>query len=204
MERSLFGFLCVALWPGAAWAQAIQNMDMSLLFGPSWVHSQTIAGSNVTLSGSYGFGLADQLIYGYEVRRSSTGGLWVELAPLAFSDPGGITAGSPVPEHLDNMTTFTAGVRYMVPLASRLSVYGALGGGIGFFNYAAVQASAAPTIQAISTTHGLVDFGGGVDIRLVQFLSVRIEARDYVTGDRLSGAPGRQHLVPVAGIAWHF
>jgi hypothetical protein len=35
-------------------------------------------------------------------------------------------------------------------------------------------------------------------------LSLRVDARDYVTGRNLSGVRGRNHLLPLFGFAFHF
>jgi len=202
MRRSRFRFLCVALLPGALWAQRIQNMDISIMFGPSRVNSQTIPGTNVTLSGSHGY--ASETSFGYQVLRRSTGSLWVEFMPFTSTSLGKSTATGVAGTVDFGMETFTPGVRYMVPLTSRLSVYGALGGGFGFFNYAVVEPGTPPKIETNSPTHGVLDFGGGVDFRLIQWVSVRAEVRDFVSGEGLSGVPGRNHPAPVAGLVGHF
>lgn len=202
MKSSLFRFWCVALLPGTLWAQRVQSMDISVMFGPWRVNAQTIPGTNVTLSGTHGH--AFEANFGYQVLRRPTGSLLVEFMPLTSTSPGKIR-GNGIAGSVDlSMSTFTPGVRYMVPLTSRFSVYGALGGGFGFFNRAGVQATTPPTVISGLTTHGVLDFGGGVDFRLIQWVSVRAEVRDYVTGAGLSGVPGPNHVVPVAGLVGHF
>ena len=54
------------------------------------------------------------------------------------------------------------------------------------------------------TTHGVFQFGGGVDLRLTERISIRGEVRDFVTGSGLSGSNGPHHLVPLMGLAMHF
>jgi hypothetical protein len=53
-----------------------------------------------------------------------------------------------------------------------------------------------------SGSHAAADFGGGVDLRLSQFVSLRVDGRDYITPAGLGGAIGHTHPF-VAGIAFH-
>ncbi len=179
----------------------VQNMDISILFGPSWYRPHTIAGTNVTVSGSTGH--TQQINYGYQVLRTPAGSLWVEFYPMVFFSPGTSTAsigGSFNPGGF----LMTPGVRYMVPVQSRVSLYAVAGGGSGTFDYPVVAASETPYVKTNDTWHGVFDFGGGIDIRLTRTFSVRAECRDFVTGKGLDGAPGRHHLAPAIGFAGHF
>ncbi|MDR3702720.1 MAG: hypothetical protein P4L56_23950 [Candidatus Sulfopaludibacter sp.] len=176
-------------------------MDTSILFGPTWYRPHTIPGTNVALSGSTGY--SQQISYGYQVLRTPAGNLWIELNPMTFFSPGASTAnikGSFSPGGF----LITPGVRYMVPVQSRLSLYAVAGGGVGTFDYPVVGAGDTPYVATNDTWHGVFEFGGGIDIRLIRFLSVRAECRDFVTGKGLDGVPGRHHLAPAIGIATHF
>ena len=46
--------------------------------------------------------------------------------------------------------------------------------------------------------------GGGVDFRLSRHFSIRVDARDYLTGRELGGIPGRNHFLPMVGLKSHF
>lgn len=197
----LLPFLCVTLLPCGAWAQsAVQNMDIFILLGASHVNSQTIGGSAVTLSSATDISLSYG--YGYQILRKSAASLWVEFAP-AFGgvDPvkGSIGGGANL-----SWDDFSFGIRFMVPVQSRISLYGVAGGGFGVFHEALIKGGANPALDSTSTTHGVFDFGGGVDFRLTRRISIRGEFRDYVTGAGLSGATGRHHGLPLGGVAFHF
>ncbi|MBZ5618153.1 MAG: hypothetical protein LAQ69_05360 [Acidobacteriia bacterium] len=195
-------FLCLALLSGSAWAQGlVQNMDIFFLFGPARVESQVIGGSGVTVYSSTGY--SQSTGYGYQVMRKSAASLWVEFFPITFTNPGKSTASIAGSINY-RMNTFAPGVRFMVPVQSRISVYGVLGGGAGFFNYATIAGESSPYVKSNSTTHGVFDFGGGVDVRLARRISLRGEVRDYVTGAGLSGTVGRNHILPLVGVALHF
>ena len=200
IKTSLLGFLLVTLLPGGAWAQGVQNMDISILAGGRSVQSRVVPGSNATV---YGTALAGQAIgYGYQVARTSAASLWLEYGSSLWFD-GASTAS--LPGSVSNeMGLYTLGVRFMVPVQSRISAYGALGGGGGNFHYDVTVAEPSPHVTANSTHHGVFDFGGGVDIRLTRRISIRGEVRDFVSGAGLSGATGVHHVLPVVGVALHF
>jgi len=202
MKTPLLRLLLPALLAGSSYAQGfIQNMDISILGGGSWYRSQTIPGTNVTLSGSTGY--SELINYSYQVIRSSAGNLWIEFYPTTFFNPGKSSASITGSVNFSSFAA-TPGVRYMVPVQSRVSLYGVTGAGFGEFEYAVVAVSNSPYVKVNSTWHGVFDFGGGIDIRLSQRWSVRSECRDFVTGRGLNGVPGRHHLVPLLGVAVHF
>lgn len=202
MTISLPRLLVLVLLPASLWAQRVQNMDTSILFGPIWYRPHTIGGTNVALSGSTGH--SQQISYGYQVLRTPAGSLWIEFYPMVFFSPGMSTAnigGSFNPGGF----LITPGVRYMIPVQSRVSLYAVVGGGVGTFDYPVVTSSGGtPYVKTNDTWHGVFESGGGIDIRLTRLFSVRVECRDFVTGKGLDGVPGRHHIAPAAGIAAHF
>ena len=99
---------------------------------------------------------------------------------------------------------FVPGVRLMVPVQSRISVFGAIGGGFCSCSNPNLTSDNPPDLKTNNTTHGVFSFGGGVDFRLFQAVSIRLDVRDYVTGRDLSGIPGRNHFLPMMGLAFHF
>jgi hypothetical protein len=199
MRKSL---LMLSMVVATASAQRIQNNDVFLGFGPAWTGSSTIGGTNVALAESSGFSYVTS--YGYQVQRISAIGVLLDLT-FATAEPGSQKANVPGSGAVDtSWNAATAGVRLMVPVNSRLSFYGVLGGGFGGFS--APSASTAGTAASVSTrdtTHGIFAFGGGADLRLSQWFSLRAEVRDYVSGRELSG-DGRNHLLPTFGVAFHF
>ena len=188
--------------PAGLWAQGSQNSDMYLLLGPATIKSQTVPGTNIALSRSTGL----QYIwgYGYQLKRTKVGGFWLEVAPfmLGAANPHTIATPSTAVNLSSQITNI--GLRFMVPVHPRISFYGAAGGGPGFFSYPVQGPPPAETVQANDTVHGVVDFGGGIDLRLNHRFSIRAEVRDFVTGRGLSGVAGPNHIVPVAGFVLHF
>ena len=179
-------------------AQIFQNWDGSFMAGPYFTKTQTIGNSGVTLYGSTGY--AWTWGAGRQVKRIGGASLWLDF-PLTFFQPAHETATIPGSISLFS-TMLTPGARIMMPLSSRISALANAGGGGGFFEYPAIQ-STTPNLTTNVINHGVLDFGGGVDFRISQFLSLRVTVVDYVTGRNLSGVPGRNHPIPMFGFVMH-
>jgi hypothetical protein len=151
-----------------------QNSDFGLLYG---FRPCGDCPSSTVASGS-------QFNYGHQVVATLAGDLYVEIPLVSSTNPVGNVA-----------YLFTPGLRYKLATQSRLSLYGALGVGVASFG---------GTATASRTTSGTVDFAGGADLRLTRLLSVRLEARDFVTRPGLGGTEGRNHAMYFVGIAFHF
>ncbi|MGB9457870.1 MAG: hypothetical protein WCB12_17610 [Bryobacteraceae bacterium] len=206
-RRFVMQSLVVALASSAAWAQGLQNLDIAILGGTAWNtaawnRSLVVGGTNVTLQCPRGVTLETD--DGYQVARVSAASLMADLS-LLFPSPGGLNANVPVSAGgVGGAWAVTLGLRLMVPLSSRLSFYAVSGGGAGSFQSLVVTGGANPSVSTYTTHHGVFVFGGGADVRLSRFLSLRVEARDLVTGKELEGAAGRHHLLPMLGMAFHF
>ena len=190
----------VILLCGPGWGQKVQNMDIYLLAGPGPSSSMTIPGSNATVNKPTRFG--DSTGYGYQVARTSVASVWIDFAPTFVLH--GIT-GASIPGSVDSdFMSYVAALRFMLPIQSRISVFGALGGGGGTFDYPAISGLTTPSATSHSTSHGVFQASGGLDLRLTERFSIRGEVRDIVTGSGLSGSNGPHHVVPLMGVAFHF
>jgi hypothetical protein len=182
-------------------AQPVQNSDIFFMAGPTITKTQTIPGTNVTVYGSTGWGASTG--YGYQVKRASALSLWVEIFPVVTATSSAERATIPGSVSITS-TMFVPAARLMVPVQSRISVFGAVGGGYATFDNLTLTSDNPPDLKTRSVTHGVFSFGGGVDFRLHRFLSLRLSARDYVTGRDLGGVAGRNHFLPMFGVAFHF
>jgi hypothetical protein len=118
-----------------------------------------------------------------------------------FEFPGGLKANVPIAKSSStSWDAVTLGLRFMVPVNSRLSFYAVSGGGVGGFSYPVVTGGDNPSVSTNNTAHGVFAFGGGADVRLSPHFSLRVEVRDLVTGKDLSGAAGRHHVLPLFGV----
>ncbi len=200
-RNCLHALLFPTLFAMGAWAQGYQNSDVFFLAGPSLARTQVIGGSNVTLYGSTGF--SDAIGYGHQVMRESAVSLWVEFFPIVLTVPAAETATIPGSITLTS-EIYVPSARLMVPVASRISVFGALGAGFGEFSNPSLTSDNPPDLKTTEPGHFVVGVGGGVDFRLNRLFSIRVDVRDYITGRNLGGVAGRNHLLPMLGVAFHF
>lgn len=119
-KNNLQWFLCLPLFSAATSAQGVQNSDIAVMFGPSSVKAQGIPGSSITVPGSTG--LFVSVDYGYQLVRRSAASLWLDIAEQDIG-PGKIPASVPGLVN-DSAILYVAGVRFMAPIHSRVSVYG--------------------------------------------------------------------------------
>lgn len=181
----------------AAWAQ--QNFDSYAIFGDAGSRSFLIHGTDIRVAGSPVY--TSEIGFGYQLIRLSATSLWLDVSmPTGF--PNYLTASVPA-SGSNNWAAGAIGMRWMVPVYGRLSVYAVSAGGAGEFHALAVTEGFSPSVATYDTWHGLFDFGGGADFRLLRWFSLRAEVRDLVTGNQLGGAAGRQHVLPSFGIAFH-
>jgi hypothetical protein len=189
--------LFLVLLPTAAWGQSVEDY---VLLGPAFASTQVIGGSNVTVTGSTGF--SDVIGFAFPMVRKSAVSLWVEPFPVVFELPGG---SAPIPGSASAIGTIvTPSLRLMAPLEPRISAFGAVGGGGGQFHNYTLSSDIPPQLKTHSVYHGVVSAGGGIDFRTSRRISIRVDVRDYVTGHGLGGVLGRNHFLPMAGIAFHF
>jgi len=200
-KKCLLRCLLPTFLASGAWAQRIQNMDVFFLAGPSSARTQVIGGTNVTVYGSSGF--SSTTGYGYQFMRRSAVSLWLELLPFASVHPFAETAS--IPGSISLSSSFLVpSVRVMVPVQSRISFFGTLGAGLGSFNNPSLTSDNPPELKTNGVDHLVIGAGGGVDVRLTRMFSLRVDIRDFVTGRDLSGVPGRNHVLPMMGFAFHF
>jgi hypothetical protein len=151
-----------------------QNSDFGLLYG---FRPCGDCPSSTYASGS-------EFNYGHQVVAVQAGDLYVEIPLVSVTNPV---------RNVDYL--FAPGLRFKLATQSRFSLYGALGVGVASFG---------GTATASRTTSGTVDFAGGLDFRITRLLSLRVEARDFLTRPGLGGTEGRNHAMYFVGIALHF
>ena len=192
--------ISAALRPAAA-----QNSDFGFLAGGVTGPRATVVvgpGNNTYVYGSVGGSV--QFNYAWQVIQHSVD-LYVELPVVIEGRDSG---------HVTNLTThssdsvglfFTPGVRLKFSPEKRVSLYAALGGGIGsFWSDNVVTSKGTVSVSTGPTATPALDFGGGLDFRLTRLLSLRFEARDFVTRAGLGGASGMHRATIQLGVGFHF
>jgi len=200
--------LLLTMVTSASFAQGVQNMDISIMFGGAHASGAVVAGpgGSGTVTGSAGF--TQQFSYAYQFTSTKIGSLYVET-PLTFVfNVSGTFMGGSVGGSVSSLNRgayyFTPGVRYKIPTGTRISFYAALGGGPATYNERDSVVNGQVTATNATSFHPALDFGGGIDLRLARWLSLRGEARDFVSTAGLGGTVGRNHGVFLFGLAFHF
>lgn len=207
----------------AAFAQRAQNTDISFLFGavgtlgpsgpptfaiiPSGPSGPTPIGPAPTVTGSFGFAM--QANFGYQVKSFSKGSLYVET-PFVFVWSGSGTVsgvqGNTSVDSIDHSSWYILpGMRWRIPTGTRVSFYTALGGGVAFIHEEDVLV-ANPLVMTTNATLAkpVLDFGVGMDVRISRWLSLRVDARDYVHSSASDVPQHYNHAAVFAGVAFHF
>jgi hypothetical protein len=179
-------------------AQA-QNSDLGLLVGVYTPRGEVQVSPSIYIHGSTGASL--QANYAWQFLQRAVD-LYAELPLVLSLQTTGTVTGTSVTGSTGALF-FTPGVRVKVSPESRVSFYGALGGGLASFSLPVTVTSTSITGGGRTTTAAL-GFGGGIDFRLTRLLSLRFDARDFVTRAGLGSTAGRNHGVYSFGIAFHF
>jgi len=183
----------------AAWAQ--DRWETSFLYGAFSAPAVVVAATPTQVAGgaARSIGWSWQWTSAFQFYATASGRLsWNLEVPLTFATTGaaaGLTRAS---------NYFTPGVRLKIPAGNRFSFYGAAGGGWAEFGDkdAVMNGQLTATVDP-SAAHPAADVGGGVDLRLSSFLSMRIDGRDYITPTGLGGTTGRNHVLFATGIVFH-
>src|SRR4051812_9520301 len=102
-----FALLCCG-----AWAQRVQNIDISILVGPVAYESSFPPDPSIKIHESRGFVLSTG--YGYQVARLGGVSVWAEFAPaFVLHGVGQTSAGGTV---LNDFITIPARARLMLPI----------------------------------------------------------------------------------------
>ncbi|MCX6630275.1 MAG: hypothetical protein NTW28_21870 [Candidatus Solibacter sp.] len=181
-----------------------QNSDLGLLVGISGPTSSVeVNGSNVRIvSGSVG--AHGQINYAAQLRETSAGRLYLELPLLIGGHATGTVAGT-VHGSAGGVFFFTPGLRLNIAPHSRVSFYVAAGVGPAAFGESLTEVGKGFVRSSTGWTVSVAaDFGGGLDFRLTRLMSLRMEARDFVTRKGLGGAQGHHHPIYGFGVGFHW
>ena len=182
-----------------------QNSDLGLLFGGATGTSQSVV-SNGVVSGSNGASFGYQINYGWQLLGRPAGDLYIEIPFIASGGAvSGTVAGTTITGSTHNTFFFAPGFRYKFNPQARVALYALAGGGLASFGtITAVVATGSVSSTSSRVNTGAFAFGGGIDFRVTKLLSIRFEARDFVTRSGLGGTSGVNHLLLAGGIGFPF
>lgn len=191
--RVLTMMSCVlALWAGPASAQP--RADLGLLLGSTKTSDQ---------------GGVLQFERGRTLQATFAWGVWhndfvrvaVEVPFIATPDFDVATSGRALPKAYASLY-LTPGVRVTALPDKAVSIFGAAGAGYARYSESKLRVDGSPNPAQQDTNTDAIQFGGGVDVRVLRWLGLRAEVRDLWTGARkLSIAPPgeRVHNVVTSG-----
>ncbi len=174
---------------------------------------------SLTVGGDFPVGTTFNLNPGFAIEGAYAGRLFsVPLVSLYWELPvayapknsGNFLSTAGIEQRNYSSLFVAPGLRLKIAPGFPISPYLAAGVGVAHFNLAATANSPQ---QSSNTT--VVDFGGGLDMKILPFISLRGEVRDYYSGNPQNnfgtGIPGigsiagRQHnILPTVGLVLRF
>jgi hypothetical protein len=185
-----------------------QKNEFTAIIGRTIVSDQGVTGAlssdNLLHSGK---GLTVEANYGRRL-------LGLGIAGLTFEVPFAVNFGEKV--HFDSNLVprdyksffVTPSIRANLFPGSGLSPWASVGGGFGHFMENSTLEFGGPNPGPKGTTTGVLQIGGGIDVKLFRSFSVRGQVRDFYSGVpqlNVDTGKSRQHNLFVGGgIVWHF
>jgi hypothetical protein len=185
-----------------------QKNELGLLLGATVLPDQTITvGSFANNNLKFSKGLTYQATYARRLVDAKVAGLYFEL-PFMATPNADISSGNPNPPTALASLFITPGVRLKLLPGSGISPWASIGGGYGRFDEGSTLVSGAANPGAKGTNTGVLQYGGGVDVRVFRLIGLRGEVRDFYSGHpqlNVLTANDRQHNIVVSGgLVVHF
>lgn len=193
MMRTVAGVLLMAAVGMAQQQQELARHEAGLTLGRLRASER---GAGVTSGG----GTALQANYGLRVAGNATVSVFAEVHLLA--SPQRLVTG-PAAATRDYASLYiTPGVRVKFRGNARVQPYVAVGGGYANYEHSTTTLAGAANPAPRHSSHGVLGFGGGVDVPVWRWIGVRVEARDFYSASpvyNVSPGGGRQHNVVAGG-----
>ena len=182
---------------GAAETSFGQRQELGLTLGALLSQSRDLPGGRVE-SGS---GMALQANYGLRLIGGNRAALYVETHFLA-NPQRKVTSGIGTASTDYASLYITPGARIKFAPNARISPWAAIGGGYAQYENSELNTAGRPSSAPRREHHGAFAFGGGVDVKVVRWLSLRAEIRDFYGAGPDYGvpeSPRKQHNVVIGG-----
>jgi hypothetical protein len=186
-----------------------QRNEVAGLIGRTFISDQGIVGSNVFDNElRFGKGLSFEANYARGVLGSSFFTLWLEV-PFVVNPDEDLHAALPnrVPQQYSAFILTPSARLNLFPEAG-LSPWVSFGGGFAHYGSSSNLLFGGTYTGDKGSTSGVLQAGGGLDVKLFQKFSLRGEVRDFWTGVPALGlntGKTRQHNYFVAGgLVWRF
>jgi Outer membrane protein beta-barrel domain len=172
--RVLLGFLALAL-PMRAQKQELAFSLGGIVGQTRAFNSPTTGQVNISAGKSFGVN------YGYRLVNTKVADLYGEVE---FAAPPNQTVDSSSATVARNYASLyvTPGIRLKIFPAARFSPWGVIGGGYALYQQGSLLSNGQATTNRF-LNRGVFEFGGGIDFRLIRFVGLRAEVRDFVSGN---------------------
>jgi hypothetical protein len=210
--RTLPARTSLILWAGLLlWVTTIiagpargQNQELTFSLGGIPGQTRNFQGSAGTaqISADRSFGIN----YGHRFLGLKIAALYGEIEFVAIPNRGVNSATATVPQNFASLY-LTPGLRLKFFPHSRLSPWGAIGGGYTLYQQSAKLSNGQNETDKF-LNRGAFDYGGGLDFRLFRFIGLRAEVRDFLSGNpdlNVALNSSIQHnVVASGGVILHF
>jgi hypothetical protein len=213
MVRQCFGFMvlmALAVLLGSAAAQdenpIPSKSELSGVLGRSFIGQQVVPSSGKDVH--FGRGLSFEVGYGWRWRENEVYSITAEV-PVLFNPNEKLNYFvNVIPESYKSVFV-TPSVRVNFLPRTYLSPWGSFGVGFGHFSSSSnLEFDGGPNPGKTGSTGAVLQFGGGLDVRINHVLSIRTEVRDYWSGvpqlDVDTGKSRQSNIFVGSGVVWHF
>jgi opacity protein-like surface antigen len=210
-QRSGFSiFMFLAILAGAAAAQEENpipgNNELSGVLGRSFISDQAVASSGEDVH--FGRGLSFEIGYGWRFRENPVYSITAEVPVLVNPDEKLNYFLNVTPESYKSIFV-TPSVRVAFMPRTHFSPWGSFGVGFGHFSASSnLEFGGGPNPGKTGSTGAVLQFGGGLDVRITHSLGLRTEIREYWSGvpqlNVDTGKSRQSNIFVGSGVIWHF
>lgn len=156
-----------------------QNRELTFSLGGIPGQTRNFQGSAGTaqISADRSFGIN----YGHRLLDAKIAALYGEIEFVALPNRDVTAATATVPQSYASLY-LAPGLRLKFFPSSRLSPWVAIGGGYSLYQQSAKFSDGQNDTNKF-LNHGVFDYGGGLDFRLLRFIGLRAEVRDFLSGN---------------------
>lgn len=202
-RRFLFALVVLSLTHLAAAAD--HKNEVGLLLGGITTSDRSIVSGPGTISVSTG--ITYQATYARLLKQTDRVGIYFEV-PFVASPLQDVASSNPaVPLNYASLF-ITPGVRFKFRPEQRVSPFVAVGGGYARFDESEDLVSGVPNPGPRGTNTGVLQFGGGFDVKVFSRISLRGEVRDFYSGrpqyNVITDGDRQHNVVFSGGFVLHF
>ena len=200
MNRKLVAplvLLFLSLLPAAAAAD--YKNEVGLLLGGIRTPNRSIVPGPGSIEASTG--IAFQATYARLLKQTERVGIYFEVPFVASPLQDVSSANTAVPLNYASLFV-TPGVKFKFRPQQKVSPFFAVGGGFARFDESEDLVTNLPNPGPRGTSTGVLQFGGGFDVKVFSRISLRGEVRDFYSGRpqfNVSTESDRQHNVVFSG-----